>query len=332
MLSWAQRCPRSSIPRVFFFPISRRALTLAAALAVDAWLGEPPRRIHPVVWIGAWIDRLTARAPRRGPARALIAGAGVTVATVLPAGCAGWAAERWLPRPIAWPIQVWLLTSAFAGRSLFEAAEAVRGRVIAGDLPAARRALGALVSRPTDRLAAPLVIAAAIESVGENAGDSFVAPLGYYLIGGLPGVLAYRAINTLDAMIGYRGEYEDLGKAAARLDDLVNFIPARLAALFIALAALPGGRTIAALRVARRDAGRTASPNAGWPMAALAGALDVELEKVDHYRLGDPVRPLTADRLAEAIGIVRRALNLWTGVVLLAASWRDRPPRPATGR
>jgi adenosylcobinamide-phosphate synthase len=132
-----------------------------------------------------------------------------------------------------------------------------------------------------------LVAAAAVESLAENLGDSVVAPLCYYAIGGLPGAVAYRAVNTLDSMIGYRGRYEWLGKAGARLDDVLNLLPSRLAVLLIVgAAAVVGEDARGAWRVARRDARLTAGPNAGWPMAAMAGALGVELEKVGHYRLG----------------------------------------------
>jgi len=133
------------------------------------------------------------------------------------------------------------------------------------------------------------VAAAAIESVAEKASDALVAPALAYAAFGLPGAAVYRGINTLDAMIGYRGAYEWLGKAAARLDDAANLIPSHLTNGLLALAAGPG-RGRAVWRIAWRDHRRTASPNAGWPMAAMAGAIGVELEKVDHYRLGAPAR------------------------------------------
>ncbi|MHB8620796.1 MAG: CobD/CbiB family cobalamin biosynthesis protein, partial [Chloroflexota bacterium] len=129
---------------------------------------------------------------------------------------------------------------------------------------------------------------ATIESVAENSADSIVAPLFWYLLLGAPGALAYRFANTADAMVGYRGQYEHLGKASARLDDALSYIPARLTALLLVggcrLLGLPAGR---AWSVARRDHAATASPNAGWPMAAAAGALAVPLEKAGHYVLGD---------------------------------------------
>src|SRR5262249_31646910 len=150
-----------------------------------------------------------------------------------------------------------------------------------------------------------------IESVAENLSDSLVAPLFYYLIGGLPGALAYRAANTLDAMIGYHGEYEALGKTAARLDDLLNLIPARLSGLLITTAASLGlGDGWSALMTIWRDRARTESPNAGWPMSAAAGALRVRLEKVDHYVLGGEYPDPSPED-------VRRAVRLCGGAAAL---------------
>lgn len=305
-------------------PTSRRALTLALALAVDAGWGEPPRAIHPVVWQGKLIATLIRRAPAAGPRGQMLAGAAVVAATVGASWLAGRAIDRApLPGPVRLAARVWLLKSAFAGQALLAAAGLVGRQLTAGDLVAARSSLTALVSRPTAALDEALVAAAAIESVGENAADSFVAPLFYHVLGGLPLALAYRAVNTLDAMIGYRGEYEYLGKVAARLDDLANLVPARLTAALIALAAWPDGRFGEARRIGRRDAGRTASPNAGRPMATLAGALGVELEKVGHYRLGDATRPVTGERLDRALVLIRRTLALAAGGAVIAGWVRD---------
>src|SRR5207302_5219298 len=140
--------------------------------------------------------------------------------------------------------------------------------------PAARAALRALGGRDASQLDGEALVAGAIQSLAENASDSFVAPLFYYLLAGVPGAVAYRAVNTLDAMIGYRGKYEALGKAAARLDDLANLVPARLTAGLLLLAGWLGGRDVAAgWRVLRRDGAKTPSPNGGRPMAVMAGLL-----------------------------------------------------------
>jgi adenosylcobinamide-phosphate synthase len=159
-----------------------------------------------------------------------------------------------------------------------------------------------------------LAASAAIESIAENLSDSLVAPLFYYVVFGVPGALAYRAINTLDAMIGYHGRYEYLGRAAAKLDDLANLIPARLtAALLFFAAGLAGASPRAALAIGLRDHARTESPNAGWPMAVMGGALGVELEKVGHYVLGRPAEDPSPEAIRRAIPIAR-----WGAVIACA--------------
>ena len=221
---------------------------------------------------------------------------------------------------IALAVGVPLLKSMFAVRALREAGAGVRVPLANGDLAGARSGLRSLVSRDASGLDGALIAAAAVESLAENLGDSVVAPLCAYAIGGLPGAVAYRAVNTLDAMIGYRGRYEWLGKAAARLDDALNVVPSRLAAvLVIGAAAAVGEDARGAWRVARRDARLTPSPNAGWPMAAMAGALGVELEKVGQYRLG--AGGVAAD--AAAIGRADRvvAVAAWGAVAL---AWAGR--------
>jgi len=201
----------------------------------------------------------------------------------------------------------WLLKRTFAYRALVRGARDVQAALAANDLPEARRRLAwHLVSRDTTHLDAPLVAAATIESVAENFGDGIVAPLFYFALFGLPGALAYRFANTVDAMLGYhdaRREY--LGKFAARLDDVLNFIPARLPALLLPAAALLVRADAAqGWRVLWRDHARTASPNAGWPMSAMAGVLAVRLEKVGDYILGDGNGALDAHTIARSLRVM----------------------------
>ena len=291
---------------------------LLGALAVDLLLGEPPARWHPVVWLGratTWFER-QARFGR--PAAELGWGLLATASVVAGAGAIGWLAERALAR-CPWPLRLvagaWLLKTLLSVRALAEAAGWVEAALAAGDLPAARRGLTWLVSRDTSALDEPRLAAAAIESVAENLSDSLVGPAVAFGLFGLPGVAIYRAANTLDAMIGYRGRYEWFGKPAARLDDALNLAPSRLTALLIVLAApLAGADPAAAAAGARRDGPATASPNAGWPMAAMAGALGVELEKRGHYVLG------RGQRLPAAPDIGRAGRLLWTVVGLIGAA------------
>ena len=200
------------------------------------------------------------------------------------------------------------------GVRCMQVARALRAR----DLVEARRLVGYhLVSRPTSDLDDGRVASAAIESAGENLTDAFVAPLMFYLAFGLAGAYVYRTINTADAMIGYRDEeLEYFGKAAARLDDILNLIPARLAALAIAACAgLVRGDARGAWRIMLRDRGRTASPNAGWTMSAMAGALDIVLEKPGTYRLGEGPLPQAGDVERSVRLLLASALGL-TGLML----------------
>jgi adenosylcobinamide-phosphate synthase len=184
--------------------------------------------------------------------------------------------------------------------------------LIDGKLNEARFELRALVSRDTRNLSRALLVSAAVESVAENSSDSLVAPLFYYLIFGIPGAVAYRVVNTLDAMIGYHGEYEYLGKFVSRLDDVLNFIPARLTAVLLVLAAFisrQNGKK--SWQSVCREHAKTESPNAGWPMAAIAGALDVQLEKSDSYKLGRPNKPLVPQTINDSLKVVQIAVTEW---------------------
>ncbi len=175
-----------------------------------------------------------------------------------------------------------------------------------------------MVSRDVNRLNEPGVVSSTVESMAENLSDSFVAPLFYFCLLGVSGAMAYRVVNTLDAMIGYHGEYEYLGKFAARLDDVLNFIPARISGLLIVAAAWTVKNARNAWRIMLRDHGKTASPNAGWPMSAVAGALRTRLEKAGHYILGDSNSPLSPQLISSGVKVIDRACLIWTVICLLA--------------
>lgn len=288
------------------------------ALAFDLVFGEPPNSLHPVAAAGTLMSKGFARLPR-SPRAQLAHGAAVVGATTAGAIVLG-ALVRTLPAPARAIGTLLLLKSSFALRALLDAGSAVATALDRDDLPAARAALPALVSRPVEELNPAQVASAAIESLAENLADSYVAPLLYYAIGGLPAALAYRVVNTADAMVGYHGRFEHVGKAAARADDLLSYVPARLtAAALVAAAPLVGLDGATALATALRDHRRTASPNAGWPMSAAAGALGVALEKVDHYRLGARFRPPAAADIGAATRLVGAAAALATVAVLV---WR----------
>ena len=295
---------------------------LALAVALDLLVGDPPNRWHPVAWIGRLIALARARAPRAPDDLALYGSFLILIVAGLAAGGAlvAQALLGELPGPAAPLAQAWLLKCSFSLGGLFAAVEIVRGHLVAGDLDGARRQVARhLVSRDTAALDEGAVASAAVESLAENLTDGVVAPLCFYVVGvglgGVPGGLAlawaYRAVNTADAMIGYRhDELEYLGRATARTDDVANYVPARLAAAaLVAGAWLARASAAGAVRVLRRDGRRTESPNAGLTMAAMAGALGVTLEKRGLYRLGDgpPPDPAAMDR---AMAVAR-----WTGVV-----------------
>ena len=225
-----------------------------------------------------------------------------------------------LPRAVYWLAEAYVFKTTLALRGLVRAAHQVQEALVAGDLDRARHLVSwHLVSRDTSQLNASQVVAATVESVAENASDGVIAPLVYYALGGLPAALAYRFINTADAMLGYRDpEREWLGKVPARLDDLVNLVPARLTAGFLLLATwLLGGPSRRAWAVWCRDARQTASPNAGQPMSVMAGALGVGLEKVGHYCLGAGQPPPTAQHISVAVRLVYWAVAVAVGVLAI---------------
>ena len=276
----------------------RRAAVLLGAVAIDLLAGEPPAKAHPVVWIGRAVSLAERSAPRRGKGRQLTWGGAVTVgvagaAAVVASGASAVTRRGGAPGLV---IEAVLLKPSFALGALLRAGKAVEEALLAGDLAGARELLRALVSRDTNSLDEGLIAAAAIESLAENLTDSVFAPWLAYALFGLPGAYAYRAVNTLDSMIGYRGRYEYLGKIAARVDDALNLVPARLGAVSLAASApLGSGSGTGAVRIALAHRGRTASPNAGWTMAAMAGALGVRLEKAGAYLLGDGRAAAPAD-------------------------------------
>ncbi|MDE2892386.1 MAG: adenosylcobinamide-phosphate synthase CbiB [Chloroflexota bacterium] len=259
------------------------------ALALDQLLPEPPARFHPVVWMGRMISGLERFAPQR-PASALLYGFVGVVVTVGAWGAICWAAMLGLAAlgPAAYLLGgAVLLRTSFTVRGLVAAGESTRRALEDDDLQTARTRLRSLVSRDRAAMSAPLVAASAIESVAENTTDSYIAPWLAFSILAVPLAVAYRAANTLDSMWGKRGRYEHLGKSAARLDDLVILIPARLSALLMllsgALLRLPIRQ---GWQVMLRDRRSTESPNAGWTMSAMAGLLGRRLEKPGHYDLG----------------------------------------------
>lgn len=282
--------------------MSARALGLLAGYVADRVWGDPARG-HPVALFGALATRLERRLyadDRRAGAvyaATLVGGAALTGVAIERA-----TAQRPVLRFLAVAATTWAVVG---GRSLESEANAVRDQLAAGDLPAARQQLTHLVGRDTAELDEAGIARAVIESVAENTADAVVAPLLAGAVAGIPGLLAYRAANTLDAMVGHRNErYTRFGWASARLDDVLNWVPARVTATLAALLApTVGGRPGEAFAAWRRDAAGHPSPNAGPVEAAFAGALGVQLGGVNTYRgvrddrqtLGSGREPATND-------------------------------------
>lgn len=304
-----------------------RIMIFLVALAMDALLGDPPNRFHPVAWMGSAIATAKRQAPQGGSHGQLLYGALITLTGCVMSAVSG-ALLTWLlkqaPRLPRWLAGGAALKLTLSLRGLTDAALMIRDALAANDLAEARSLLGwHLVSRDTRQLSPSQVAAATIESVAENASDGFVAPLLYFALFGLPGALAYRFANTADAMLGYRdATHEWLGKAPARLDDAFNLLPARATALaLVASAALTGENARRALHIWQRDRRNTASPNAGHPMSVAAGALGVTLEKIDHYTLGAGLAPPSGDDIGRMIRLLRPAALLAAGLSIMLA-WR----------
>jgi len=305
---------------------------MVVAMAVDALLGWPSwlfaRIGHPVTWLGRVIGAVDAAWNRESDPPALrrtvgVAGALVVIAlsvaigwmiqTLLPAG---WI-QLVLAGVLAWPL--------VALRSLHDHVAAVATPLRAGDITAARETVSRIVGRDPAALDEAGIARAAIESLAENASDGIVAPVFWGALFGLPGILGYKAINTLDSMIGHRSaRHEAFGWAAARIDDVANFIPARLTGfLFVLLAP----RRAEALSCMTRDARRHRSPNAGWPEAAMAGALGVRLSGPRIYHgsvtsepwLNEGARDPLASDIGEGLAVYRRAMLLLAGLLAILA-------------
>jgi adenosylcobinamide-phosphate synthase len=306
------------------------ALGLVLGAGADLLLADP-RRGHPVAGFGTAalaLERRTWRDSRPAGAAHVLLLTGATAAL-------GTALDRATRR---WPISRTLLTAAatwtvLGGTSLGHAATVVQRALEAGDLSAARAALPALAGRDPTGLGGPELSRATVESVAENTSDAAVAPLVWGAVAGIPGLLTYRAVNTLDAMVGHRSpRYERFGWAAARLDDVANWLPARItAALMVVCAPLAGGSARSALRVWLRDGASHPSPNSGRCEAAAAGALGVRLGGRNVYGSRIEVRPALGDGCPPGTGDIRRAVRLsravWTAATILATAGALVRPR-----
>lgn len=320
----------------------KTALVMLLAFGLDLCMGDPRWLPHPVRGMGWAIGKLESFLrrcfpPTPGGERA----AGAVLAVVLPAGsfCAGWAV-LWLCKAVspwlALLAEIFLCSQCLAAQDLRKESMAVYRKLVKEDLPAARRAVGRIVGRDTDALTAEGVAKAAVETIAENASDGETAPLFWMALGGAPLALAYKAVNTMDSMVGYKNDrYLYFGQAAAKLDDAANYIPSRLAALcWIGGAFLAGQDGKNAWRIWHRDRRNHASPNSAQTESACAGALGVQLagpasyfgKLVEKPTIGDPDRSVEPEDIARANRMLCAAggLALAAGLGLKALTGRRR--------
>lgn len=318
-------------------------LPALCGFVLDLLLGDPERlsAFHPVVWMGraitAWEQRLRAHFPRtpQGELQAgLVLACALPLCTITLSALLLYSADR-LWAPLGFALRCLWCWQALAIRDLRRESMAVYEKLKQDDLPAARAAVARIVGRDTANLDEAGVARAAVETVAENFSDGVVAPMLYMLLGGAPLALCYKAINTMDSMVGYQNErYLYFGRAAARLDDATNFIPARLSALLlIAAAALRGADARGALRIWRRDRRRHASPNSAQGESAMAGALGLRLagpasyfgKTMDKPYIGDDTRPIEAEDIKRANDLMLTgsllAFLLLGGLRLAAILW-----------
>ena len=312
---------------------------IVLAIVIDLVVGDPRSLPHPVVLIGRFISAFERLWNRGTAQQRRVSGFLLTTIVVGGVWAISWLALALLERlhpGVALIAELWLLSTTLAIKGLGDAARAVIQPLTQGDLPAARKALGMIVGRDTQNLDEAEITRGTVETVAENTVDGITAPLFFALIGGAPLALAYKAVNTLDSMVGYKNQrYADFGFASAKLDDLANWVPARLTALclwlaglLLSLAGVVRLRWQGALWGTFRDAPRHPSPNAGWPEAMVARLLGVQLGGTNYYlgvvshraTLGEPLEVLRVSHITATVRLMHGAwlLFMLLSVVVIA--------------
>jgi len=319
---------------MILYSVKELLLLGAAAIAIDWIVGDPKWPTHPVIWIGRLIRLLEGMlAPERFKDRpSVVRGLGVVLTIVTLVMSCGtmwlivWAADA-LHTWLGYAVSAWFISTTLAVKGLKDAAMLVYKPLMAGRLDEARKYVGYIVGRDTDKLNEREASRAAIETVAENTVDALVSPLLFALIGGAPLAMLYRAVNTLDSMVGYRNEkYKYFGWCSARTDDVLNYIPARLTGIMLALSSLVDRRMKAkqAWRAIRTFAHLYPSPNSGIPESAVAGALGIELGGMNSYfgvsseraRMGWPTRPLQPNDILLSVQLLYSvSFILFAGVI-----------------
>jgi adenosylcobinamide-phosphate synthase len=308
---------------------------LFIAACLDYLIGDPWGWLHPVQVMGWAIAKFTHIALKYDDQPYLLRLAGIVLCwgLILGTGAISWLviyACQWIHPWLSIAVQSIALASCFAGRSLRQAAEDVLKAIATEDLDVARSQLSMYVGRDTDKLTIPEIHRAILETVTENAIDGVMAPLFYAIVGifipavgAVPLAMAYKAASTLDSMVGYRREpYADLGWCSAKSEDILTWLPCRLAVLTLSMIS---GKPLTVWRLCLRDAIQDPSPNSGWSECAYAAALGVQIGGINYYRgqvqykplLGDDLQPITADIIGQALSLTRYSFLLWLGLVSL---------------
>ncbi|MBS7643420.1 cobalamin biosynthesis protein [Candidatus Bathyarchaeota archaeon] len=296
---------------------------LTLALLIDLALGEPPKKIHLTVWIGTLIEFLKPKLRNKSSNIEKLNGILLALTVVGFFAISSYFTllilRQYIGRIAYVVVAAFFLKQTFAIRSMEHHAVPIATALEDGDIKTARGLLQHLVRRGTWNLNEQQVISGAVESIAEGTVDGVTSAIFYFALAGIPGAIAFRAINTLDSIVGYKDpEHAYLGWFSARLDTIANFIPARLTALLMVLAAwLSGESWRNARRILSRDKGKTDSLNAGWPMSTMAGALNVQLEKLNCYTLGDANEELTARHIARALRIMKLTIILFIAFIVI---------------
>ena len=291
--------------------IEETLFILGAAVVLDFILGDPPNKLHPTAWIGRSFSIIKPMLKNQYAITEKIKGSVAVIAivslVVLSTYYFLYALENFLGVIALIISSIILLKSTIAIRGMETHARSVMNALTNNDIVTARIKLSSIVGRDTSGLDERHILSATIESIGENIVDGITSPIFYFALFGIPGAFAYRTINTLDSMIGYKDAYhKNVGWFLAHLDTIVNFIPARITAFFMVIASrIIGVDWKNSLYIMKRDSYNTTSINGGWPMATIAGALRVRLEKMDYYSLGEGYEYLTLQHCDKAISIMK---------------------------